>query len=339
MLAMRPEERRALVLEEAAEWLLLLRERPQDADLGRQIDVWRAQSAEHGAAWNKTAAMWRALGAVSPQYERLSPARGEIAPPQRRTRRGAARSGYGWLGQILRPKVAGVAAAIAICGALLLGPTVMLRLQADALTATAETQSVTLEDGSVVALAADSGIKSAFDENRRTVTLLAGEAFFDVTADPRPFVVAAGNVEIKVLGTAFNVRMTSAGTQVALEHGAVTARSNGPSGSQETLRPGEVMDIDHGSGRSTKSTIALADIAGWREGRLYVVDETIGSVVEQIQRYHPAWITLPDRGLSSKRVSGIYDLTNPDQALRALVAPYGGNVRSASPFLRVISRF
>lgn len=326
-----------LPLEEAAEWLLLLRERPQDADLCRRFEAWRAQSATHRAAWDRTTAMWGALGASSDQYERLSPARGAI-PTQPRAARGSRSSRPAWPGLSARPKLIGAAAVFSICIALLFGPTVMLRLQADELTTTAETRTVELEDGSTVVLAADSAIASVFAETGRKVTLLAGEAFFEVVPDDRPFVVAAGDVEVEVLGTAFDVRMSSATTEVALARGLVMTRFGNAVRSQATLHPGDVISIDHASGTGTKATIAENDVARWREGRLLVTNETIGTVVETIQRYHPAWITLPDRALSTRRVSGIYDLTNPDQALRALVGPFGGKVRSLSPLLRVVSR-
>lgn len=325
------------IQEEAAEWLLQLRETPQDADLCRRFEAWRSQSSEHRAAWDRTAAMWDALAVAPAEYKRLSPARGTNAarqpmPPARGHARRA------WAGRIGRPGLAAASAAAALCAALFFGPAVMLRLQADQLTTTAEIRTVKLDDGSTVVLGADSAIKSTFDESGRKITLLAGEAFFDVVADGRPFVVTAGGVEVEVLGTAFDVRMTSAATDVALAHGRVTTRFGDDMGSRATLEPGEVISIEHDNGAETRGPIAISDIATWREGRLYVTNQTIGSVVELIQRYHPAWITVPDRGLAAKRVSGIYDLTKPDQALRALVGPYGGNVRSASPLLRVITR-
>ncbi|WP_312365344.1 FecR family protein [Ensifer sp.] len=326
------------VLEEAAEWLLQLRETPQDADLCRRFEAWRSQSPEHRAAWDRTQAMWDALGEAPAEYGRLSPARGENTVPRSPTHRRHAHARRAWAGRLGRPRLAGAAAAAALCAALFFGPAVMLRLQADQLTATAEIRTVKLEDGSTVVLGADSAIKSAIGDGGRKITLLAGEAFFDVVADGRPFVVEAGGVEVEVLGTAFDVRMTSAATDVALAHGSVRTRFRDDMSSQATLAPGEVISIERDSGAETRGAIAVSDIATWREGRLYVTNQTIGSVVELIQRYHPAWITVPDRGLAAKRVSGIYDLTRPDQALRALVGPYGGTVRSASPLLRVITR-
>ena len=66
---------------------------------------------------------------------------------------------------------------------------------------------------------------------------------------------------------------------------------------------------------------------------LFVNDATIGAVVEQIQRYHAAWIAVPDITLAQQTVTGLYDLRDPDRALRALVQPHGGKVHEVSASL------
>ena len=64
---------------------------------------------------------------------------------------------------------------------------------------------------------------------------------------------------------------------------------------------------------------------------MFVNDATIGAVVEQIQRYHAASIAVPDITLAQQTVTGLYDLRDPDRALRALVQPHGGKVCTRSP--------
>lgn len=219
-------------------------------------------------------------------------------------------------------------------------PSLSVHLRADYSTGISETRTLVLADGSKVELAADSAIKIDMAGARRHVTLLAGEAFFDVVHDEtRPFVVGAGGVDVTDLGTAFNVQLSSRETSVELAHGSA-AVSMGPSQTGDVvLVPGEMVVVDHQTGRMAKSAIAQEDIAAWREGKLFVNDVTIGSVIEQLQRYHGAWITLPDTALAAQKVTGLYDLRDPDRALRALVQPYGGKVRKISPYVRLVSRF
>ena len=89
-----------------------------------------------------------------------------------------------------------------------------------------DVMSVVLEDGSEVCLQPGALLKYASlnrDGAVRSVAL-EGEAYFDVAEDKtRPFIVDAGPVHVKVLGTAFNVKAcpSSAFTEVILERGAV----------------------------------------------------------------------------------------------------------------------
>lgn len=141
---------------------------------------------------------------------------------------------------------------------------------------------------------------------------------------------------VQVLGTAFDVDLTDGVTQVALAHGSVEASfRNAP---PTRLVPGEMLIVD-ASGAIRKETVSVEDIGGWRNGELYVVDATIGSVVEQIQRYHPAWLTMADKRLAEQRVTGFYDLRDPDRALEALVEPYKGKVHAIGDSARIITRF
>ncbi|MNE38663.1 fec operon regulator FecR [compost metagenome] len=228
-------------------------------------------------------------------------------------------------------------AAVSLCLAVLFVPTLFVHIKAEYQTSTAESRTITLEDGSRVQLAAASALTTDFANGRRNVKVLKGEAFFDVVPDSdRPFVVEAKNLTVQVLGTAFDVDMTDGVTQVALAHGSVEASfRNAP---PTRLVPGEMLVVD-ASGTIRKETVPVEDIGGWRNGELYVVDATIGSVVEQIQRYHPAWLTMADKTLAEQRVTGFYNLRDPDRALEALVEPYKGKVYAIANTARIITRF
>lgn len=83
--------------------------------------------------------------------------------------------------------------------------------------------SETLPDGTVVTLNKASSLKykTSFDGATRSVTL-SGEAFFDVTPNKeRPFIIDVDGVEVKVLGTSFNVKSETAKTEVIVETGLV----------------------------------------------------------------------------------------------------------------------
>ncbi|MDI6024913.1 FecR family protein [Corticibacterium sp. UT-5YL-CI-8] len=313
------------LLEEAMDWFLRLRSVPAGSDVAEDFACWLNASKAHSQAWEKANQTWQVMGEVQPEYEHLW--RPGFIAPRRRGRR------LLWGAGIGAALVAGLFLFLAM-------PSLVLRLRADHLTQTAELQTITLEDGSTIELGAASAIATSFTAFGRHVTLLAGEAFFDVRSDAaRPFTVEAGGVEVSVIGTAFDVSLSETQTTVQLARGVVALSSESKPGKSLELAPGEMATVSHADGMTVRSTIAQEDIASWRSGRLFVSDVSIGEVAEALQRYHAAWISIPDGSLAAQRVTGLYDLKNPDRALGALVEPYGGKVHRISPYLRVLAPF
>jgi transmembrane sensor len=83
-------------------------------------------------------------------------------------------------------------------------------------------RAVTLADGTLVRLNAGGEVVEDFDATERRVRLTRGEAHFTVTKNPeRPFVVIAGPLRVRAVGTAFNVNLQSARIEVLVTHGSV----------------------------------------------------------------------------------------------------------------------
>ncbi|WP_323717841.1 FecR family protein [Paracoccus aminovorans] len=313
-------------LEEAVDWFLRLNDPSADDALQEAFREWLEQDPENPRAWENARRAWRTLGQAAPALEAAwpvaaaAPAAGSAPPPPVPRRRRA---------------MPALLTAFAVAALVFLtGPHVMLWLRADYLTRTAETRTIELEDGSVVSLAAQTAVDIDMSGQKRRVRLLAGEAFFEVAPDPsRPFVVTAGDVRAKVLGTAFNVRMSSEATRIDLVRGSLRVAA----GRKTTLSPGDSVTVSHDTGRMRRGHLPPDEIASWRDGRIFVEDAPITAVVEQIQRYHRGWIRLSGDTLGRQRVTGLYDLRDPDSALRALVQPYGGQVRQISPWLVILS--
>uniref|UniRef100_UPI003F85AF41 FecR family protein n=1 Tax=Shinella sumterensis TaxID=1967501 RepID=UPI003F85AF41 len=181
------------IAEEAAGWMIALQEEPGDRLCRDRFEHWLDQSAQHRQAWARLQIAWQALGAASPvlkeswQGAARVPALQKPQPPR-------------LAGLARRAGMFGAAAAALLCLAFIVGPAIMLRMEADYRTQTAESRTITLEDGSLVHLSGASAIATDFANGRRAVRLLAGEAFFEVTPDQnRPFTVDANGVEVTVL--------------------------------------------------------------------------------------------------------------------------------------------
>ena len=85
-----------------------------------------------------------------------------------------------------------------------------------------EQNTIKLADGSVVLLNTNSNIQVDYSDARRTITLLQGEAHFDVSKDTsRPFEVYAADGRVKAVGTAFSVRLQNSALKVTVTEGTV----------------------------------------------------------------------------------------------------------------------
>src|SRR5262249_55442924 len=92
----------------------------------------------------------------------------------------------------------------------------------DAATGIGERSLVVLADGSKLTLNTSSAIHADFTGRERRVTLVRGEAYFDVAKDPtRPFIVTARSRNVIAVGTAFDVRLQDRQVKVTLVEGKV----------------------------------------------------------------------------------------------------------------------
>ncbi len=314
------------VWDQAMDWLLAVQAAPADAGLQGRLAAWRAADAAHDRAYRRAERVWRLTGEVAPAAPVIVPAAPVVTlSDHRRPRR--------------RAMAYGAAALAAACLLVLLMPTAMLRLQADYLTGAGERRQITLADGTVVDLNADSAVAVDYTAERRDLILLSGEAFVTVGRDGRPFRVRAKDMTVVDIGTAFDVDMGTEAYSVAVEHGAVQVTYNGGLNPVDArLGPGDRLRIDRASGAAARRSGASSQIAAWRQGRLIVEDATIGDVVDMMRRYHRGMIILRDEALAAKRVTGVYDLADPVSALRTAIKPHAGVVDEYTPYVLMVSK-
>lgn len=184
------------------------------------VDDWLQQSKENSAAFRELAAVWyTASGHPSHQLPDKALTWQEISARMPAAR--VIRSNKQWwaiaAGIIL---IAGCFTVIQLFKKKPVAgqPPVTLYAANEAITDT-------MPDHSVVTLSKDSRLQYPADFNTNTRELqLEGEAFFDVTSNPAlPFIVNAGDIKIKVLGTSFKVRRQQQGViRVAVQSGAVS---------------------------------------------------------------------------------------------------------------------
>lgn len=311
--------------DQAIGWLIARQESPDDDALSRRFEAWRRARAENAQAWSETVRAYDLIGraAAASPLRSLGPAAGRARPAARRAILG----------------VAALATAIAV--ALLLAPWALLRLEADYVTPTAESRAVRLDDGSVVRLGPESAIDVAFGRDERRVRLLEGRAFFEASPDPmRPFRVDAGEVEVAVVGTAFDVLLRRDGAEIGVRRGEVRVDLRPASSSSTTtelLTAGERLQVAW-RGSAVRRRASPSEIGSWLDGKLIARDRPVAEVVDELRRYYAGAILLADEELGRRSVTGVYNLADPMSALAAVAHAHGGRVLRLSPWLAIVTK-
>ena len=152
-----------------------------------------------------------------------------------------------------------------------------------------EQVSITLPDKSVVALNSLSSIKYApqdFCKDNREIEF-EGEAHYKVAKDARhPFIIHMQGMEIKVLGTEFNVinRKKEQTAEVALLNGSVMLTSLA-NGSTYTMKPNEIVVVNKLTGRMDVREVShIEDACAWQKKQLVFRDASLGKVIRSLEK-------------------------------------------------------
>ena len=149
--------------------------------------------------------------------------------------------------------------------------------------------SIPLPDKSVVALNSLSSIKYApqdFCKDNREIEF-EGEAHYKVAKDARhPFIIHMQGMEIKVLGTEFNVinRKKEQTAEVALLNGSVMLTSLA-NGSTYTMKPNEIVVVNKLTGRMDVREVShIEDACAWQKKQLVFRDASLGKVIRSLEK-------------------------------------------------------
>ena len=197
---------------------------------------------------------------------------------------------------------------------------------ADYATVAGALQRIALPDGSVVTLNASSSASVQYSSHTRRVRLTAGEAHFEVAHDAaRPFLVAAGAVTVRAVGTAFNVRVAAAAVEVVVASGKVrltnpdhlTATSPAVLAAAPLLEQGDRAVVPRSSivPRSVAvlspaitrlEPAQLREVLAWRQEMLVFTETPLREVIEQFNRRNRTQLRLGDADLGARLIGGTF---------------------------------
>ncbi|MBL7740123.1 MAG: FecR domain-containing protein [Chitinophagaceae bacterium] len=213
---------------------------------------------------------------------------------------------------------------------------------------------VQLPDGTQVWLNADSRItyNENFQGTLREVQL-TGEAFFDVVRDEtRPFVIHTKSIDVKVLGTAFNVRSyeDEKNTETSLIHGSVEITLKNNPDKKIVLKPNEKLIVKNNDmklvtekpeSRKTELKLPLLTLGKvnyqkkdssvietlWVKNKLAFDGEALEDVALKIERWFDVKVIIADERLKRVPFSAVFDDEDLQQVMEAVKAGVGEKAR------------
>jgi transmembrane sensor len=196
---------------------------------------------------------------------------------------------------------------------------------------------VPLADGSVASINTQSIVDVAMEPTVRQVELARGEAWFQVARDAtRPFVVAAGRVRIRAVGTAFSVRRREQGADVLVTEGTVETWVVGAEGRKSQLTAGSrAFMADHGPPILAQGTDDIKRTLAWRDGQIALEGETLADAAAEFNRYNSRKIVIADAELGRQRLVGQFRTSDPEAFARAVKTVLGATVAEDSAGLRI----
>jgi transmembrane sensor len=309
-------DKQKAIAKAASEWLAAQSLGMLDAHDRRAFQAWLAQDGEHVAIYRNMAEMWKDRS-ITRALEDLNTDRQSTQCYRRRL--------FPSIVAMFKSPIyyAGAVATAVLVVTLVINVFYTVRTSetspSGALTTpSGKIRDITLADGSVVTLGARSWITVDMTDEIRHVSLLAGEAFFDVKRDPkRPFVVDVGEARVEVLGTRFEVSLAPGGVQVSVAEGRVELvqiatekladqKSIHPVERRTILKKGEKA-IAKPKEPIQEVTPVDIDVPGaWRDGRLIYQNARLDEVIADAQRYYSGRIVLASPELGELRVTATF---------------------------------
>ncbi|WP_417319820.1 FecR family protein [Erythrobacter aureus] len=327
--------------DEAAEWHALMHSGDVDPELRKRFESWLAADHNHRRAYAGFEQVYRdldyALVAAEVDVDAVLGRSEDIEAPDTSSPPAQTHAGAKWKawlgGFIPRPALigGGMAAAAAAALALFLTFPVLDAPQSPAYsTQIAEITEIRLEDGSVITLGAQSKIETAFTDTSRQVTLVSGEAFFDVAKDEnRPFFVIADDTLVRVVGTQFDVKHSGETIHIAVLEGVVevtkpqdiqeilvTADTSGLA--KQVLTAGQKVEAFRLAALPIVQQVERAPPGVWRTGRLAYEDASLAEIVTDLGRYREQPIRLASSDIGALRSTVAFEVDDIDQFLEVI---------------------
>jgi len=317
------------ILQEAADWLVHMRDGTPDERARVQFAEWLCKSPEHVRAYLELESTWRDVAGVESHAEtsaetliRNANAGGSVVAlddlaSSRRADQVSSRA------RVTRAPFAIAASVVLVCVAGAIGWWKFARFPVYE-TDIGEQRSITLVDGSIIELNARSRLKVLYSESERKVELLEGQGLFRVAKDAqRPFVVYSDDVRIRAVGTQFDVHQTDGGTIVTVLEGRVAVSGSSAHVDAKVdvksmeLRAGQQIEV--AAERMEQPRAANIEAAtAWTHRQIVFDSAPLTDVAREFNRYNHRQLRIDDPALGQVLITGVFSSSDPTSLLRFL---------------------
>ena len=189
-----------------------------------------------------------------------------------------------------------------------------------------KTFKLVLSDGTTIHLNAGSSIKYPvkFIEGTQREVFLKGEAFFDVIKNANhPFVVNVNDLNVRVLGTKFNVSSYPEDRNIntVLVEGSVALHDKDDTYNASTaflLEPGYKGEWNPDSKETTMSKVDTNEYTSWIEGRMIFRNAPFKIIRKKLERKYNVSIKNNNKILEERTYNAVFDIESIEQVLRTL---------------------
>lgn len=216
------------------------------------------------------------------------------------------------------------------------------RLVSDYHAQTGELLEIRLSDGSRLLLNTQSAVSVDYDDFFRKITLHYGQVSFSVAKDSvRPFEVKVGNINVRALGTVFQIYKTNEhAVDIVVQEHAVVVQKDFEDQAQAgfTVQAGQQMHIQPDGAPVQPATADLSQVTAWQQKRLIINDRPLIELISELERYRNGRIFVAEEKLKSLHVTGVFSLEKPDDVLNSVSAALNLKLTSLGPWWVLLHR-
>ena len=166
-----------------------------------------------------------------------------------------------------------------------------------------------LSDGTEVIINSGSRViyPVVFNKNKREI-YIEGEAYLSVSHNPDwPFYVETDHLEVRVLGTEFNIKsyQNEHQTSVVLVQGSVQAIAES---GKVLMKESELLLVSNQTGETKVEKVNVIEHISWKDGWLNCNNESIGNIATKLSRYYNVDIQTKGEEVSKMEITGKLDL-------------------------------